>query len=865
MPNRRLPATTRRHRKGGELGKVMALFDRQRPRARRVDPRKLKGDGLRGLLGNLAEARNLVRLAVLLLLVGGTLVLMHTPYEPPRYRKGDRAAETIVARVDFSFPNETATNENRKIARLETPRVYTRSNSSTKALQEEFARLVRAATEIARPPKPKPGEAESGQAEKAVKPPAETTGDQEKRTPAPAPAAEADQEAGKQSDQEKAKKDERAKALAALKKTWKLTEEEFGQLVEIVKDEKGAEGLLKQFNSVISFIDGLAILSNGDFLEERPPKTENKEPKDVYFYILADERLVGHNKDMLLNVEHGSTERVVARKAEEAFAPIGLSWSLRSKLKDRLVDTLTANLTRDEQRTKTLQDLAAQKVKPVMRVFRRKDVLVASDDEIGDDEMRVLTEEHAAYLAQLSVWGRIGAVGGSILLVALLVFLMVAFTTLYQPNVINRPVRAFILVVLLLSVVAVAKFAPYRPPLAVFQLITVAMIITIAYNRRFALVAAWMMALLAALAARLTYGETLLLIAGSSVAVLQLGEIRTRSKPIRVGFVTGLVNTGVVWALALWNRQVAVEPMLGDGGLAFAYGLLPGFIVLGGLPFIERAFSVVTNISLLEFCDANQPALKKLAIEAPGTYSHSLLLGSIVEPAAEAIGANGLLARVGAYFHDIGKANKPHYFTENRDQLGDAPDHDKLTPQMSKLIITSHIKDGLDMAQQYGLPRAINAFIAEHHGTTVIEYFYYEALKSSDEPVDDTEFRYPGPKPHSKETAILMLADSCEGAVRSIKEPTPSKIEDRVRDIVMKRLLDGQLSESNLSLNEVYAVRQSLTKSLISVRHGRIAYPDQHEEAEAKGAPAAKTVQGESTRATSPAQSENSKPIEGRC
>lgn len=843
----------------------MALFDRQRPKARRVDPRKLKGDGLRGLLAGLAETRNLVRLAVLLLLVGGTLVLMHTPYEPPRYRKGDRAAETIVARVDFSFQNETATNEKRKIARLETPRVYTRSNSSTKALQEEFARLVRAATEMARPPKPKPGEAESAEPERPVKPPAGTADDQEKRTPAPAPAAEADQEAGQPSDQEKAKKDERAKALAALKKTWKLTEEEFGQLLEIVKDEKGAEGLLEQFNSVISFIDGLAILSNGDFLEERPPKTDNKETKDTYFYIFADERLVGHNKDMLLNVEHGSTERVVAGKAEEAFAPIGRSWLLPSKLKDRLVDTLTPNLTRDEQRTKTEQDLAAGKVQPVMRVFRHKDVLVASDDEIGDDEMRVLTEEHAAYLAQLSPWGRIGAVAGSILLVALLVFLMVAFTTLYQPNVVNRPVRAFILVVLLLSVVAVAKFAPYRPPLAVFQLITVAMIITIAYNRRFALVAAWMMALLAALAARLTYGETLLLIAGSSVAVLQLGEIRTRSKPIRAGFVTGLVAAGVVWALALWNRQVAWQtlvPMLGDGGLAFAYGLLPGFIVLGGLPFIERAFSVVTNISLLEFCDANQPALRKLAIDAPGTYSHSLLLGSIVEPAAEAIGANGLLARVGAYFHDIGKANKPHYFTENRDQLGDAPDHDKLTPQMSKLIITSHIKDGLDMAQQYGLPRAINAFIAEHHGTTVIEYFYYEAVKSSDKPVDDTEFRYPGPKPHSKETAILMLADSCEGAVRSVKEPTASKIEDRVRDMVMKRLLDGQLSGSGLSLNEVHAVQQSLTKSLISVHHGRIAYPDQQEEAEAKGPPAAEMVAGESAGASSPAQSENSGPNE---
>ena len=708
-----------------------------------------------------------------------------------------------------------------------------------------------------------------------MSPAAKTTGAPQEKAPVPAPspdsAAKAAPSAGPKEGRDKARKQEQAKALAALKKSWKLTDQEFKQLVEIVKDEKGAERLLEQFNSVISFIDSLCILSNGDYLEELPPNLQGKAPKESYFYIYADEREDKYNKNLLLNVEHASTARLVAEKAEQALALVGRYWSLRSKLQDRIVDSLAPNMVRDEQRTKVRQDRAAREVQEVMRVFARKDVLVVADDVIGDDELRILTEEHAAYLAQLSPWRRIGEVAGSILMVALLVYLMVAFTMVYQPNVVNRPVRAFILVVLLLSVLAVAKFAPYRPPLAVFQLITVAMIITIAYNRRFALVVAWLIALLAALVARLSYSESLLMIAGSSVAVLQLGEIRTRSKPIRTGFVTGLVACGVVWGLALWNRQWATERMLVEGGLAFAYGLLPGFIVLGVLPFIERVFSVVTNISLLEFCDANQPALKKLAIEAPGTYSHSLLLGSIVEPAAEAIGANGLLARVGAYFHDIGKANKPHYFTENRDQLGDLPDHDKLTPQMSKLIIGGHIKDGLDMAQQYGLPRAINAFIAEHHGTTVIEYFYYEALKSSDEPVAETQFRYPGPKPQSKETGILMLADSCEGAVRSIKDPTASKIEDRVRDIVMKRLLDGQLNESGLSLNEVHAVQQSLTKSLISVHHGRIAYPDrqQREEAEAKAKPAAEeTAESESPRpprGASSAQSENSGSIEGRC
>ena len=249
------------------------------------------------------------------------------------------------------------------------------------------------------------------------------------------------------------------------------------------------------------------------------------------------------------------------------------------------------------------------------------------------------------------------------------------------------------------------------------------------------------------------------------------------------------------------------------------------------LPFLERIFGVVTAISLLELCDINHPALRRLAIEAPGTYSHSLLLGSLVEPACAAIGANGLLARVGAYFHDIGKVNKPQYFIENVDTTGGPSDHARLTPAMSKLIITSHIKDGLEMARRYGLPRIINPFIAEHHGTTVIQYFYNEARKAAgeDEIVEDVQYRYGGPKPQSKETAVLMLTDAAEGAVRSIKEPTAPKIEDKVHEVVMSRLLDGQLNECGLTIEEVFRVEQSLCKSLISVHHGRIPYPGDRE------------------------------------
>ncbi|MBN2584714.1 MAG: HDIG domain-containing protein [Planctomycetes bacterium] len=824
----------------------MALFDRQRQRARRVDPRKLKGDGLRGLLSSLSEPRNMMRLAILLLLVAGTLVLMLTPYEPLQYRKDQSTDVSIVSRVSFEFVDEAATNKKREEARNTTPRVYSRDTTALNKVREEFIDLLGFASEQARPPKPPPTDSD----QTTPTPPPPATDNATGGTPPAEPAAAAPGTAeAPVPDPLAAEKAERKKRFEALKKSWSL-DDIFGQVVELAKDDKARERLVKCCETAVAYIQSLPILSDPDHFYE----SVHTELSHIYIFDNGELIKQDKAKNPPLNIRYGDTRDLVEEKVTETFASANLSLALRERIRDRFAAALAPTLTYDDARTKAQQDEAVSNVKPVMREFRRKDVLVARDSKIGDEELKILAKEHEAYLAQLSLGQRAGAVVGSLMLAVLLVSLLTAFTAIYQPNVVVRPIRGLIVVVLILSVLVVAKFVRNWPPLALFQLVTVAMILTIAYSRRFALVLAWWTAALAALVTRLDFNTLLLMVIGSSIAVLQLKAVRSRLKLTYVGLLTGAVLMLTIWATKLWDREMsdAVGPVLGYGLLAMAYGLLAGIFVLGILPFIERVFGVVTHISLLEFCDANQPALKKLAIEAPGTYSHSLLLGSIVEPAAEAIGANGLLARVGAYFHDIGKVNKPHYFTENRNQLGDLPDHDKLTPQMSKLIITSHIKDGLDMAEQYGLPRVINAFIAEHHGTTVIEYFYYEALKTSDGPIDETEFRYPGPRPQSKETAILMLADSCEGAVRSIKEPTPPKIEDRVHQIVMKRLLDGQLDESGLSLNEVRTIEQSLTKSLISVHHGRIAYPNERQQQEAAAANAQRNHSGEGAGGAAP-------------
>jgi putative nucleotidyltransferase with HDIG domain len=340
----------------------------------------------------------------------------------------------------------------------------------------------------------------------------------------------------------------------------------------------------------------------------------------------------------------------------------------------------------------------------------------------------------------------------------------------------------------------------------------------------------WTLILLIAIATRSDFDWMMTATAGTFTAILTLGEINKRSKLIQVGALAGLAFLAAVGGLYLWRlayTDLTGTQVLKSCLLYFGSGLAAGFLVLGLLPFIERLFGIATNISLLELCDVNQPALRRLAMEAPGTYTHSLYIGSLAQAAAEAVGAKPLLARVGAYFHDIGKVNKPHYFVENA--LGKTEAHEGLTPAMSRLVIMSHVKDGLEMADRLGLPRYIKRFIAEHHGTTVVEFFYHEAEvqaeRTGNEPPHDIDYRYPGPKPRSRETAIVMLADTVEGATRAMKEPTAARVQAIVHEMVMKRLMDGQLDESGLTLSDLHKIEETLTKALLSVYHTRVPYP----------------------------------------
>ena len=400
----------------------------------------------------------------------------------------------------------------------------------------------------------------------------------------------------------------------------------------------------------------------------------------------------------------------------------------------------------------------------------------------------------------------------------------------YQNRIISRPTRALAMASLFLVLLTLIRIVSYYPgwiDLATGSAVTSAIILTIAYNQRFAIGMSLFYCILACFAVgRIATVELFLtMMAGVITCCYSLKEIRTRMKLIEVTILAALAVFITASALGYIQKQVFME-ILRTSGSAAAITIAVGLVIQGFLPIIERVFKIATSMTLMDYSDANQPLLRKLAMDAPGTFSHSLLIGSIAEAAAEAIDANGLMCRVGAYYHDIGKINKPSYFTEN--QMGSASRHDQLSPAMSQLVIVGHVKDGIEIAREFGLPAVLRQFIETHHGTTLIEYFYHEAKKQQDDkqtPISDTEFRYPGPKPRTKEAAIVMLADTVEGAVRSVAELTPTRIEVIVHNMAMKRLQDGQFDECDLTLRELSNIEASISKTLAAHHHGRVAYP----------------------------------------
>ncbi len=409
------------------------------------------------------------------------------------------------------------------------------------------------------------------------------------------------------------------------------------------------------------------------------------------------------------------------------------------------------------------------------------------------------------------------------------------YIALYEPRIVTNHVRGAILLAMLLVMVGIIRFGVIQgwpAYLMIVPAMVAAIMITIAYNQRLALGIGFYLTLVGVMTFRekpefFRQGMAVLLTVGFGIgiSVLLLKEIRNRLTLIKACTQTGVLVFIMTWVVGIWQNLPKLE--IWENSLwAFFGAISVGFVLQGLLPIIERLFQTATSLTLLDYSEATKPLLKRLAVEVPGTFNHSFQIGMMAEAAAEAIGANGLLCRVGSYYHDIGKLTKPRYFVENQAELFNQ--HKELSPTMSRMIILGHVKDGLELAREYKIPKILHQFIETHHGTTLVEFFYHEATKKGAEAgqtVAETEFRYPGPKPESKEAAIVMLADAVEGATRAMQEPTPSRIENVVHSMAMKRLMDGQFDNCDLTMRELHLIERSLIKSLCGMYHSRIAYP----------------------------------------
>jgi putative nucleotidyltransferase with HDIG domain len=394
--------------------------------------------------------------------------------------------------------------------------------------------------------------------------------------------------------------------------------------------------------------------------------------------------------------------------------------------------------------------------------------------------------------------------------------------------------RLLTLLTLLIIAVMVARWLAWDFPYTeIIPLMIFAQTLAVAYHREFALILGSIALVLFLVVTGHELGAGILWGSVMATAILQLDSVRTRTKLLTVSAIAAVIGIVVRFLLAMGNEVPLNMTIVGELWRIMLACIVTGFLMHGLLPFIERFFGILTDMSLLELSDLSHPLLRELARRAPSTYNHSINVGAIAEAAADSIGARGLLVRVGAYFHDIGKMLKPNYFIENQGESQNR--HESLEPTISSLIIIAHVKDGADLARQHHLPEPIIDFIEQHHGTTLVEYFFERAkgkqeAQAENAKVDENNFRYPGPAPQTKEAAVLMLADAVESAVRSLKDPAPSRIEAVVRDIAERKLHEGQFDETNLTLRELRTIEDSLIRSLVAMYHGRIKYPERRTE-----------------------------------
>jgi len=486
--------------------------------------------------------------------------------------------------------------------------------------------------------------------------------------------------------------------------------------------------------------------------------------------------------------------------------------------------------------TKQKQEEAMSLVPPTMVSVKEGEKI------IGEGE--IVTEDHLIKLQALGLtrpklpWP---SILGVFLLMVLLVVVVLFY--LYQQNrdIYNHPGLIYLLGIIVLVVLAVGKAIiainvsqwpefgaqfGYMVPMA-----AAGMLIAILLDSRLAVLVVAVMSLILVIMTENQIRFGLVGLIGGITGVYSVSKLSQRGDLVRAGFYTSGANVVAIFIVGLVYGTPFGLLITSSLALGITSGILSSILTNGSLPFLEHTFRLTSPVRLLELSHPNNVLLKRLLTEAPGTYHHSIIVGNLAEAAADAVGSESLLVRVGAYYHDIGKIKRPYFFIENQ-MTCDNP-HDKIAPSLSTLILTSHVKDGVEMAREHKLPQGIIDIIEQHHGSGLVSFFYHKALESDrPETVTEEEYRYEGPKPQTREAAIVMLADTVEAAVRSLNNRTPGRVEGLVRKIIKDKLNDGQLEESDLTFKDLNLIANSFVRILSGIFHSRVEYPDMSQEIE---------------------------------
>ncbi len=570
--------------------------------------------------------------------------------------------------------------------------------------------------------------------------------------------------------------------------------------------------VLNSINSILAEVYRTGIInqfpSGKDSLAERTGNVDRIEASDKFIDVQAAEKIV-----------------------KNGIEQMKLSGDIKSALEEYAVHFINPNIIYNQQATQEEIEQAKNNVSRYVGIVNENERIIAKHDRVTKEAKLKIDSYRAAKGEKIGESGYWLQFAGKFFHISLLLSLLTIYLFLFRKKIFFDNQKLILITIVLIFVCFVTFLInqiSVNVPLQFLIFIPAAtMLLTIIFDSRVGFYTTVIISLIAGALRGNDYTFTAMNIFAGALAVYTVRDIKNRSQIFRSFLFILLGYLVAVFAFGL-ERFASFESLMIETAFASTNALISPVLTYGLLIFFEKFFRITTDLTLLELSNFDRPLLKELARKAPGTFNHSMTMGTLAETAAEKIGANPLLARVGAYYHDVGKIITPQNFVEN--QLNNQNVHENLTPEESVELISRHVKEGIELAREYNVPQEVVDFIPMHHGTMVISFFFEKAKKLyGEEKVNIDDYRYPGPKPNTKETAIIMLADGSESAVRSIENPDPTKVENVIEKIIKGRIDDGQLDNSPITFSDIDKIKEAFISILLGQHHRRIRYPKQEE------------------------------------